>query len=112
MGGWLAGDPRLGVVGWVGALPRQPAVHAAPVPSLTARPLALPALPLPLPWLTPVQGMSEEDVLAAANAAEEEAAASSDVRRAAAGAMDAQSRYYALAHRWVGWGGVGWGGVG
>ena len=47
--------------------------------------------------------MSEEDVLAAANAAEEEAAASSDVRRAAAGAMDAQTRYYALAHRWVVW---------
>jgi hypothetical protein len=53
--------------------------------------------------------MSEEDVLAAANAAEEEAAASSDVRRAAAGAMDAQTRYYALAHRWVVWWvGLGW----
>ena len=47
-------------------------------------------------------------MLAAANAAEEEAAASSDVRRAAAGAMDAQTRYYALAHRWVLW----WGGLG
>lgn len=45
------------------------------------------------------QGMNEEDVQAAAHAAAEEAAASSDVRRAAAGAMDAQSRYYALAHR-------------
>ena len=45
------------------------------------------------------KGLSEEDVQAAAHAAAEEAAASSDVRRAAAGAMDAQSRYYALAHR-------------
>lgn len=58
------------------------------------------------------QGMTEEDVQAAAHAAAEDAAMSNDLRRSAAGGMDAQSRYYALAHRW-GAGGVrsmeGWG---
>jgi hypothetical protein len=42
--------------------------------------------------------MTEEDVQAAAHAAAEDAAMSNDLRRSAAGAMDAQSRYYALAH--------------
>lgn len=42
---------------------------------------------------------------AAAHVAEEEAAMNSDTRRVTAGAIDAQSRYYALAHRWAGRGG-------
>ena len=45
------------------------------------------------------QGLSEEEVQAAAKAAAQEAAQSGDMQVAAAGAMDAQSRYYALAHR-------------
>lgn len=45
--------------------------------------------------------MTEEDVQAAAHAAAEDAAMSNDLRRSAAGAMDAQSRYYSLAHRWA-----------
>ena len=46
--------------------------------------------------------MTEEDVQAAAHAAAEDAAMSNDLRRSAGGGMDAQKRYYALAHRW-GW---------
>lgn len=52
------------------------------------------------PILSFTQGMTEEDVQAAAHAAAEDAAMSNDLRRSAGGGMDAQKRYYALAHRW------------
>ena len=64
----------------------------------------LPGAPCPAcPSLAPccLQGLSEEEVQAAAQAAAEEAAANSDVQRAAAGALDAQERYYKLTHRCV-----------